>query len=128
MPVRMLYAWLLRSSELCAGDDCKYKQQQEVKFRCEDCPLTILDEKRFNTLPGVVFENAMAEYNDIQIGFQSSAATLAVTRSVCFCLPNAMIVSLTFMPAISHVPPRRVLLLLFPPVEVFQTSGAETPQ
>ena len=77
MPVRMLYAWLLRSSDLCAGNDCKYKQQQAAKFRCEDCPLTILDERRFNTLPGVIFKNAMAEYNDIQIGFQKTVDGLS---------------------------------------------------
>lgn len=64
MSVRHLYSWSLRNP--CPGTGCSDKKEDQ--FRCDGCLLTTLEEKKANTLPGVVFQNAMSEYNDIQIG------------------------------------------------------------
>lgn len=68
MTIRHLYGHSLRSGKLCAGDGCEYKRQEGAAFRCVECPLTVLDRKRVETLPGIILQTAMAEFNDTQLG------------------------------------------------------------
>ena len=66
LTIRHLYAWTLRQQKLCAGPKCEYRKKGEL--RCRDCLVKTLDQQKRNTLCGVVYQNAMSEFNDIQVG------------------------------------------------------------